>query len=186
MSKESAKKFAQEVTEDIELRNRTAKLKPEEVLPIAKEMGYDFTEEELTAVMNESQELTAAFIRNAERKTDKGLQMITVETGNAELYSLHFSEYKTAHTDQCAGEAAAGGRILLAYLDGAPAGYMLIASDRGGEGIRQIFTKPELRGQGVMQALVCYAAETADTFLAAGMSDSNVFAPVIDHVFVKN
>ena len=45
--------------EDNELRERTAKLPPEELLPIAKEMGYDFTEEELTAVMNEPQELTA-------------------------------------------------------------------------------------------------------------------------------
>ena len=65
MSKESAIQFAQEVTEDIELRDRTAKLKPEEVLSIAKEMGYDFTEEELTAAMNEDQELTADDLETA-------------------------------------------------------------------------------------------------------------------------
>ena len=59
MSLESAKKSAQEAMEDKELRERTAKLNPQELLPIAKEMGYDFTEEELTAVMNEKQELTA-------------------------------------------------------------------------------------------------------------------------------
>ena len=59
MSLENAKKFAQKVMEDNELRERTAKLNPEELLPIAKEMGCDFTEEELTAVMNETQELTA-------------------------------------------------------------------------------------------------------------------------------
>ena len=59
MSKESAIQFAQEVMEDTELRDRTAKLKPEEVLSITKEMGYDFTEEELTAAMNEDQELSA-------------------------------------------------------------------------------------------------------------------------------
>jgi len=59
MSKESAANFVLEVMEDNELRERTAKLPPEELLPIAKEMGYDFTEEELTAVMDESHELTA-------------------------------------------------------------------------------------------------------------------------------
>ena len=42
MSKESAMQFALAVMEDQELRDRTAKLKPEEVLSIAKEMGYDF------------------------------------------------------------------------------------------------------------------------------------------------
>ncbi len=36
--------------EDNELRERTAKLPPEELLPIAKEMGYDFTEEELDMI----------------------------------------------------------------------------------------------------------------------------------------
>ena len=65
MSKESAIQFAQEVMEDTELRDRTAKLKPEEVLSIAKEMGYDFTEEELTAAMNEDQELTADDLETA-------------------------------------------------------------------------------------------------------------------------
>jgi len=42
--------------EDNELRERTAKLDPEKLLSIAKEMGYDFTKEEITEVM--SQELT--------------------------------------------------------------------------------------------------------------------------------
>ena len=59
MSKESAMQFALAVMEDQELRDRTAKLKPEEVLSIAKEMGYDFTEEELTAAMDENKELSA-------------------------------------------------------------------------------------------------------------------------------
>ena len=59
MSKESATNFALVVMEDNELRERTAKLNHQELLPIAKEMGCDFTEEELTAVMNEKQELTA-------------------------------------------------------------------------------------------------------------------------------
>ena len=59
MSKESAAEFAQAVMEDNELRERTAKLEPEELLPIATEMGYDFTTEELEEVMNEGQELTS-------------------------------------------------------------------------------------------------------------------------------
>ena len=58
MAKESAEKFAMAVMEDSDLRVRTARLDPGELLPIAKEMGYDFTAEELAEVMNENQELT--------------------------------------------------------------------------------------------------------------------------------
>lgn len=53
MSRESATAFAQAAMEDAELRERTAKLAPEELFPIAREMGYDFTAEELEAAMNE-------------------------------------------------------------------------------------------------------------------------------------
>ena len=58
MAKESAEKFAMAVMEDSDLRVRTARLDPGELLPIAKELGYDFTAEELAEVMNENQELT--------------------------------------------------------------------------------------------------------------------------------
>ena len=58
MAKESAEKFAMAVMEDSDLRVRTARLDTGELLPIAKEMGYDFTAEELAEVMNENQELT--------------------------------------------------------------------------------------------------------------------------------
>ena len=111
--------------------------------------------------------------------------MITVRKVNAVLYRLLFAGYTSVYTDRRADEATAGGRILLAYLDGTPAGYMMTVSGHGGEGINHVFTKPELRGQGVMQALVRYAADTTDTFLAAGMSDSHEFAPVMEHVFGK-
>ncbi len=111
--------------------------------------------------------------------------MITVEKGNKELYFLHFVGYTTVFTDRCANDAASGGRILLAYIDGFPAGYLLTVCERGGEGIRHIFTKPEFRGQGVMQALVRYAAETTETFLAVGMSEAHALALVMDHVFGK-
>ena len=57
MSKESATAFAQAAIEDNELRERTAKLDPEELLPIARGMGYDFTAEELEEVMNGDREL---------------------------------------------------------------------------------------------------------------------------------
>ena len=59
MSKESAKEFALAALEDDELRERTAKIEPEKVVAIAKELGYDFTAEELTGVMNEDMELSA-------------------------------------------------------------------------------------------------------------------------------
>ena len=60
MSKASAEAFVQKIMEDEALRERTEQTSPEDVLPIAKEMGYDFTVEELTEVMNSSQELEPA------------------------------------------------------------------------------------------------------------------------------
>ena len=58
MSKENAKAFVQAVLDDKELREKTANMKPEEAVPLAKEMGYDFTLEEFTDVMNEDRELS--------------------------------------------------------------------------------------------------------------------------------
>ena len=55
MSKESASQFAQTVMNDEELRNRTARIEPAEVVVIAKGMGYEFTADELAAVMNEKE-----------------------------------------------------------------------------------------------------------------------------------
>ena len=58
MSKESAKAFVQAILDDEELRQRTAEIKPEEVISFAKEMGYDFTVEELKEAANEVRELS--------------------------------------------------------------------------------------------------------------------------------
>ena len=43
MSKASAAKFVQAIMEDEALRKRTENTKPEDAVPFAKEMGYDFT-----------------------------------------------------------------------------------------------------------------------------------------------
>jgi len=58
MSKENAKAFVQAILDDEELRKRTEKMKPEDAVPLGKEMGYDFTLEEFTDVMNEDRELS--------------------------------------------------------------------------------------------------------------------------------
>ena len=58
MSKEAASKFVQAILNDEELRQRTEKMKPEDAVPLGKEMGYDFTFEEFTDVMNEDRELS--------------------------------------------------------------------------------------------------------------------------------
>ena len=58
MSKEAASKFVQAILNDEELRQRTEKMKPEDAVPLGKEMGYDFTLEEFTDVMNEDRELS--------------------------------------------------------------------------------------------------------------------------------
>ena len=57
MSKENAKAFVQAILNDEELRKRTEKMKPEEAIPLGKELGLDFTLEEFTAAMNEDREL---------------------------------------------------------------------------------------------------------------------------------
>ena len=57
-SKESATKFVQAVIDDAELREKTANIKPEEIVPFAKEMGYDFTLDELKDVKKENIELS--------------------------------------------------------------------------------------------------------------------------------
>ena len=111
--------------------------------------------------------------------------MIGIEKGNEELYRLLFAEYTTAYTDKCAEEASADGRIIFAYLDGVPAGYLFTVYERGSEGIRHFFTKPDFRGQGVMQAMIRYVTETSDMHIATGMSSAHKFAPVMEHVFKK-
>ena len=58
MSKEAASKFVQAILNDAELRIKTAEIKPEEIVPFAKEMGYDFTLEELKEVKEEDIELS--------------------------------------------------------------------------------------------------------------------------------
>ena len=65
MSKENAKAFVQAVLNDEELREKTANMKPEEAVPLGKEMGYDFTADELSEVMNDSKELTAEELGHA-------------------------------------------------------------------------------------------------------------------------
>ena len=57
MSKEAASKFVQAVLNAKELREKTANIKPEELIPFAKEEGYDFTLEELQEVKKEDIEL---------------------------------------------------------------------------------------------------------------------------------
>ena len=58
MSKENATAFVQKVFDDEELRQRTGAMKPEELIPFAKEMGFDFTLDELKDVKKEDIELS--------------------------------------------------------------------------------------------------------------------------------
>ena len=58
MSKENATAFVQKVFDDEELRQRTGAMKPEELIPFAKEMGFDFTLDELKDVKEENIELS--------------------------------------------------------------------------------------------------------------------------------
>jgi len=57
MSKENARVFVQAVLNDEELRGKTANMKPEEVIAFAKEMGFDFTLDELKEVKKDDIEL---------------------------------------------------------------------------------------------------------------------------------
>ena len=76
MSKENAKAFVQAVLNDEELREKTANMKPEEAVPLGKEMGFDFTLEEFTDVMNEDKELSPEELEAAAGGTnDRGLDV---------------------------------------------------------------------------------------------------------------
>ena len=55
MSKENAKAFVQAVLNDEGLREKTANMKPEEAILFAKEMGYDFTLDELKDVKKDAE-----------------------------------------------------------------------------------------------------------------------------------
>ena len=58
MSIEAARVFVQAVLNDEELRRNTANMKPEEVIAFAKEMGFDFTLDELKEVKKDDIELS--------------------------------------------------------------------------------------------------------------------------------
>ena len=58
MAKEAASKFVQAILNDEELRQRTEKMKPEDAVLLGKEMGYDFTLDELKEVKEEDIELS--------------------------------------------------------------------------------------------------------------------------------
>ena len=62
---------------------------------------------------------------------------------------------------------------------------MFLGNDRGTELIHHTFTKPELRGRGVMQALVRYAVDSAGSPIGTSLSDSHEFAPAVMHVMEK-
>ena len=111
--------------------------------------------------------------------------MITVEKGSPYRYSEFFAGFTTLYTDRCAERAAGNGAAFFAYLDGVPAGYMFIEKKRGVSGIIHVFTKPELRGRGVMQALVRTAAEECGHSVGTSLSDSHEFFPAAAHVFEK-
>ena len=87
MSIEAARVFVQAVLNDEELREKTANIKPEEVIPFAKEMGYDFTLDELKEVKEEDIELSPEELGKAAGgsrfEKDYGTYMYKVRT---ELY----------------------------------------------------------------------------------------------------
>ena len=54
-----AKKFLEQVMADEKLQEQLRGKEPDEVVSIAKEMGFDVTEEDLTAAVNELKEVRA-------------------------------------------------------------------------------------------------------------------------------
>lgn len=111
--------------------------------------------------------------------------MITVKQDDIGLYRDLFSGYRTLYTDRCADRTARAGRALYAFLDGEPAGYLLISDEHGGDFISYVFTVPDKRGMGVMQTLIRYAADTAEKMIGTAFSDAREFAPALMHVMEK-
>lgn len=111
--------------------------------------------------------------------------MITIKEGNIGQYRELFGTFRTVFTDRCAENSAHSGRALFAYLDGTAAGYLLTSKEHGSEFMQYAFTLPELRGRGVMQALVREAAETSDRQFGTAFSDGHEFAPALIHIMEK-
>ena len=84
MSKENARVFVQAVLNDEELRKKTANIKPEEIVPFANEMGFDFTLDELKEVKKEDIELSPDELESvaggARYERDYGTYMYKVRT----------------------------------------------------------------------------------------------------------
>ena len=101
MSKENAKDFVQAILNDEELRQRTEKMKPEDAVPLGKEMGYDFTLEEFTDVMNEDRELSPDELENVaggDRKLQSQMSKDTHDRGYQNNYNRrHERDYNKAH-----------------------------------------------------------------------------------------
>ncbi|MBR5090180.1 MAG: GNAT family N-acetyltransferase [Ruminiclostridium sp.] len=111
--------------------------------------------------------------------------MITIEKGDIGLYCKQFEKYRTDFTDKCAESAARHGHILIAYLEGTAAGYLLTSAEHGSEFIMYVFTLPELRGKGVMQSLIREAVGISDGYIGTAFTDIHEFAPVLMHVMKK-
>ena len=101
MSKESAEKFIQAVLNDEELRERAKDLKPEDAVPLGKEMGYDFTLEEFTDVMNEDRELSPdelEAVAGGDRKLQSQMSKDTHDRGYQNNYKRsNERNYNLAH-----------------------------------------------------------------------------------------
>ena len=81
MAKEAASKFVQAILNDEELRERAKDLKPEDAVPLGKEMGYEFTLEEFTDVMNEDKELSPdelEAVAGGDRKAQENMRYKTM------------------------------------------------------------------------------------------------------------
>lgn len=111
--------------------------------------------------------------------------MITIKECGTEQYRELFGSYRTAYTDKCAQSAAQSGRLMVAYLDGEAAGYLLSSNAHDLEFVSYVFTLPELRGKGVMQSLIREAAETSEGSFGTAFSDGHEFAPALMHTMEK-
>ena len=111
--------------------------------------------------------------------------MITIKKGDIGDYHTLFEQYRTYFTDKCAQSSAKSGQILIAYLEGLAAGYLLTNAEHGSEFIMYVFTLPQLRGKGVMQSLVLEAVNNSYGYIGTAFTDAHEFAPVLIHVMEK-
>ncbi len=113
------------------------------------------------------------------------MSKMIIKTVDTAVLREHFADYISASVSRALAETEKGGKCFIAYLDEAPAGYLVTAYQYEREYISQLFVLPGLRGRGVAQALIKEIVRGGAIEIMASVSDAHEHAPELMHIFEK-